>query len=204
MRKYGLSGNALKWIGAAFMVIDHVGVILFPGMLILRILGRLSFPIFAFMSAEGCRYTRNKFRYFFTMLGVGSVCQIVLFLYNRSMHMNVLLTFSLSVLLVFSFAYFKEQLFAERPLPGPCFFGFLLFSGPLAGVIVLGKYVELDYGVAGCMLPLFAALLHPPKGRKDTFLHRIDHPIWRVLTMGYLLMIALPYCALPSAVCAGE
>ena len=194
MRKYGLSGNVLKWIAAIFMVIDHVGVILFPEMLILRILGRISFPIFAFMIAEGCRYTRNKARYLLTMLGVGSVCQIVLFFYNRSMHMNVLLTFSLSALLIFSFAYFKEQLFAERPLLPLCLFGALVFSGMLAGVILLGNFVELDYGVAGCMVPLFAALLHPPKGRKDTFLHRIDYPIWRVLTMGIgLLPMSLGY-----------
>ena len=129
MRKYGLSGNTLKWIAAIFMVIDHVGVILFPQMLILRILGRLSFPIFAFMIAEGCRYTRNKCRYFLMLFGVGSVCQIVLFLYNRSMEMNILLTFSLSVLLVFSFADFKEQLCNARAACPLYFCPFGAFGG---------------------------------------------------------------------------
>ncbi len=190
MQKYGLSGNMLKWIAAVFMVIDHVGVILFSDVTILRILGRFSFPIFAFMIAEGCRYTRNKYRYFFGIFGVGAVCQLVLFLYNGSMEMNILLTFSLSVLLVFSFAWIKEQIFAENaPIFYP-FAGILLFAGLLVCVGLLGESFDLDYGATGCMVPLFASILHPPKGNKSTALHRIDRPFVHVLTMslGILLL----------------
>ncbi len=190
MQKCGLSGNALKWIAAVFMVIDHVGVILFPEVRLLRILGRISFPIFAFMIAEGCRYTRNKWRYFFLIFGMGTLCQLVLFLHNGSMEMNILLTFSLSVLLVFSFAWLKEQIFAAQT---PIFYPFaalLLFSGVLLAVVLLGQSFDLDYGVTGCMVPLFAALLHPPRGRESTALHRIDRPFVHVLTMtlGLLLL----------------
>ena len=48
-----LSGNALKLLAALFMTIDHVGVLLLPHVIVLRILGRLALPIFAFMIAEG-------------------------------------------------------------------------------------------------------------------------------------------------------
>ena len=58
-----LSGNALKIIAAITMFIDHMGLMLFPKTLIFRYIGRLAFPIFAFMIAEGCRYTRNRLRY---------------------------------------------------------------------------------------------------------------------------------------------
>jgi hypothetical protein len=77
-----LSGNALKLIAALAMLIDHIGVLLLPQVLILRVIGRISFPIFAFMIAEGCRYTKNKARYFFTMFGVGAACQVVMYLYT--------------------------------------------------------------------------------------------------------------------------
>ena len=189
MQRYHLSGNALKWIAAFFMVLDHVGVILLPNVLILRILGRLSFPIFAFMIAEGCRYTRNKARYFFSVFGVGAVCQLALFLYNGSTEMNILLTFSLSVLLIFAFSRFKEQLFAENsPLLYPLG-GILLLAGLIFGVIWLDGRLDLDYGATGCMVPLFAALLHPPKGRTDTALHRLDRPLVHVLTMALGLLL---------------
>ena len=59
-RNFGLSGNALKIIAAISMVIDHVGLMFFPTLKILRIIGRLAYPIFAFMIAEGCYYTKNK------------------------------------------------------------------------------------------------------------------------------------------------
>ena len=204
--KYRLSGNMLKWIAAFFMVVDHVGVILLPEWHILRILGRLSFPIFAFMIAEGCRYTRNKWRYFLGIFGVGAVCQAVLFFYNGSLEMNILLTFSLSILLVYAFAYFKEQLFAAD-LSLPFTIGaLLLLAALLAGVALLGSAVDLDYGATGCMVPLYASLLHPPRNRADTVLHRVDRPCWHVLAMALgLLLLSLDdggtqwycLCALP-------
>ena len=42
-----LTGNALKLIAAVAMTIDHIGVMLFPRVLLLRIIGRLALPIFA-------------------------------------------------------------------------------------------------------------------------------------------------------------
>ena len=57
--KRPLSGNALKILAAIFMTLDHMGLMLFPHIPLLRILGRLALPIFAFMIAEGCKYTRD-------------------------------------------------------------------------------------------------------------------------------------------------
>ena len=184
-----LSGNALKLIAALSMLIDHVGVILFPQYVIFRVVGRLAFPIFAFMIAEGCRYTRNKMRYLFTMFGVGAVCQTVLFLYNRSTQMNVLITFSLSVLLIFAFAWFKEEFFAETPRVWWLLGKALLFGALLCGVGVLGLYLDLDYGVEGVLLPLFAALLHPPKGTPRTHLHALDDPRLHALLMAVAMLL---------------
>lgn len=41
------------------MVIDHVGLFFFPQFFILRIIGRLAFPLFAWFIANGARYTSN-------------------------------------------------------------------------------------------------------------------------------------------------
>ena len=110
----GLSGNALKIIAAITMLIDHVGIMFFPGVAIFRIIGRLSFPIFAFMIAEGCRYTRNKLRYFAGIFTLATLCQLVYFIYNGDTYMSVLVTFSLSILTVYALGYFKECLFDKE------------------------------------------------------------------------------------------
>ena len=72
-----LTGNQLKLIAAAAMLLDHMGILLFPRITIFRILGRLAYPVFAFMIAEGCRYTRNKLRYFLMLFGLGTGVRIL-------------------------------------------------------------------------------------------------------------------------------
>ena len=45
------------------MLIDHIGAVLFPGQLWLRIIGRIAFPIYCFLLAEGIHKTRNPLKY---------------------------------------------------------------------------------------------------------------------------------------------
>lgn len=54
------------------MVIDHTGALIFPNLFILRIIGRLAFPIFAFLISEGFRHTHSVKKYLIR-LGVCAV-----------------------------------------------------------------------------------------------------------------------------------
>ena len=143
-----LSGNALKLLAALFMTIDHVGVLLLPHVIVLRILGRLALPIFAFMIAEGCRYTRNRLRYFGSVFALGVLCQIVYYLAERSLYFSILITFSLSIATIYALQDWKEQ---KTPRSA------LVFFGAVAGVYALNRVFAIDYGFWGCMLPVFAA-----------------------------------------------
>lgn len=62
MEKKGLSQEALKLLACVTMLLDHIGATFFSGMG-LRIVGRLSFPIYCFLLAEGVYYTRNPKKY---------------------------------------------------------------------------------------------------------------------------------------------
>ena len=143
-----LSGNALKLLAALFMTIDHVGVLLLPHVIVLRILGRLALPIFAFMIAEGCRYTRNRLRYFGSVFALGVLCQIVYYLADRSLYFSILITFSLSIATIYALQDWKEQKTTRSAL---------VFFGVVAGVYALNRVFVIDYGFWGCMLPVFAA-----------------------------------------------
>ena len=61
--KWGLSASALKYLACLLMLIDHMGLLLWPQCIVLRDIGRLSFPIFAFMLANGYRHTSNYWKY---------------------------------------------------------------------------------------------------------------------------------------------
>lgn len=66
--KWGLTGFALKWIALAAMAVDHVGMTLLPQYELLRIVGRLAFPIYCFLLVEGAVHTANRRRYLMRLL----------------------------------------------------------------------------------------------------------------------------------------
>ena len=61
--KMGLSQEWLKVIACVTMLMDHIGAAFFPWALWWRIVGRMAFPIYCFLLAEGLARTRNMKRY---------------------------------------------------------------------------------------------------------------------------------------------
>jgi len=144
------SGNVLKIIALISMTFDHVGLTFFPSALWMRIVGRLAFPIFAFMIAEGCRYTKHKARYLGTLAIMALVMQIIYFVFEKSLYMCIFVTFTLSVSCIYAIDNFKKQ---------KNFISFIFAFGVLVGVFYLTKILTqntsfwVDYGFWGVMLP---------------------------------------------------
>lgn len=180
----GLSGNALKLIAAAAMAVDHIGLMFFPANLAFRIIGRLAFPIFAFMIAEGCRYTKNRLRYFLSVFVLGIVCQAVYYIVARSTYLSVLITFSLSILTLYALQFFRESVGDPACPVGRKLVSAAVFAGAVAGVWWLNEKLRIDYGFWGCMLPVFAGLLMQRRGGKADCLTGLDRPLTHVLTLG--------------------
>ena len=65
-QKVGLNidTNLLKLIAMIAMFIDHSVKMLFPQYPIMRIIGRIAFPIYAYCIAVGCVYTKDMLKYF--------------------------------------------------------------------------------------------------------------------------------------------
>ncbi len=57
----------IKVLAVASMIVDHVGFVFFPQVTILRVFGRLAFPLFALLISEGFIKTSNRRRYFFRL-----------------------------------------------------------------------------------------------------------------------------------------
>lgn len=58
-----MTSSLLKIIAIVTMLIDHIGAVFFPGHIILRYIGRISFPIFCFLLTEGFVYTKSRCKY---------------------------------------------------------------------------------------------------------------------------------------------
>ena len=185
-----LSGNALKLLAALFMLTDHVGLIFFPSALWLRAIGRLAFPIFAFFIAEGCRYTRSRVRYFATVSAFAAICQAVYYFVTKSSNASVFVTFAISIVFVYTVYSIKDMIFAEAPTRVELFgmIGLILASCAII-VFVACVRVDLDYGLEGAALPVFAAVAHTPRNAPQ-YWSKIDTPP-TVLALFSLGMLAI-------------
>ena len=167
-----MNSNKLKLIACISMFIDHLGYLVFPQFVWLRYIGRLAMPIFAFSIAEGCRHTKNKFRYFSSLMILAVLCEAVYLLQQyssggiTSIQLNVLFTLALSVPLA------SLYLGIEAGKKGASLF-FTLYLALLIGLTylfnnsaeILGLSITLDYGIAGILL-CFMPILCKEKGRR--------------------------------------
>lgn len=170
-----MNRNVLKAIACLSMLIDHIGLLFFPSHEIFRMIGRLAFPIFAFFIGEGCRYTSSKLKYFLRVSILGILCQAVYIIeyiirdgrfnaYCDCFYLNILITFSFSILLCCAYLYFEEQ--CAKGGRGPKMYlsiavfvaalSLALASERIFGALSLkaGFNIQADYGLFGIILPL--------------------------------------------------
>ena len=142
----GLDGGTLKGMAAVLMLTDHVGAILLPQVLILRCIGRLAFPIFAFFIAEGYAHTRSFGRYLLRMAIWAAVSEIPFnlefahfFVPGRQ---NVLWTFCLALLTLRGLEELRRETGGAR---------YLGCGAALAAGFAAGELLRVDYGGWGVL-----------------------------------------------------
>lgn len=149
-----LNNNQLKILALVTMTADHVGLQLLPQFPILRLLGRLAFPIFAYMIAEGCRYTRNRRKYLLTLGVMALLYQLVYFVAMQSLYQGIFVTFTLSASLIFAI-----DRAGERKNASSCFLAvgvllLIVLSSVVLPAVLTGTDFAVDYGLFGILLPV--------------------------------------------------
>ena len=131
----------LKWIAIVTMTIDHIGAILYPELTLLRIIGRISFPIFSYLLVLGVESTRNIKYYLMRLFLFALISQV---------------PFSLAL---------GGTLFTSMELRLNIFFtltfGVIILQNPLLIVIpfVVSLFLNLDFGVYGLIMITFTGFL---------------------------------------------
>ena len=109
-----LSSSALKIIAVLSMVTDHCAYYLLDessvAYEVMRCFGRIAFPVFAFLVAEGFVHTRNRMRYFLSLLLFAAISEVPWYLLNGAdgTH-NVMFTLALGVLALTAFERLREH-----------------------------------------------------------------------------------------------
>ena len=196
MTKPGLNSNLLKCIALVTMTIDHIGYILFPSVLWLRIVGRLALPIYAFMIAEGCRHTKSIGKYFATMAISALFCQVVSYIATGSIYQCILVTFTLSIGIFWLFSLGRSKSLPAQALLYGLGLAAAFFLTELLPLLLPGTDYDVDYGIFGVVLPL--AFLVGQKLHHRLFWGAVVLVLYCLTTgpIQYACLLALPLLAL--------
>lgn len=157
------SRDALKKLAMFTMLLDHIGVaVLYPWIsaqqaimtstewqfwtasyFLLRTIGRIAFPMFAFLLVEGFLHTGSRKRYFMRLFGMALLSEIPFNLavsgnFFMSSHQNTLFTLALGLLLLVLLSRWRKQKFLQMG-------GLLLF-------LVAASVLRVDYTAYGVAL----------------------------------------------------
>jgi len=117
LQSFDFGRELLKWIAIITMTVDHVGAILYPEFTVLRFIGRLSFPLFAYLLILGMENTRNIRNYFTRLFIFALISQVPFFLaldYGPFDSLNIFFTLSSGLLFIYFFK--KSSVFVLVPV----------------------------------------------------------------------------------------
>lgn len=179
-----LSGSALKVIAVLSMVIDHWAYFFIdpasPLYSVMRCFGRIAFPVFAFLIAEGAAFTRSRWRYVGLLLLFGLISELpwILLNGNDGTH-NVMFTLAFGVMAISVF----DRLCEHGPL---CFFSVLVFA-------FVAWVLQSDYDWRGVLMIVLFYMLRTRtiEPWKDRFL--IDFPKQAFLQLIFTFPLMMHY-----------
>ena len=151
--KFGIeiTSASLHMMAMFFMLCDHLWGTIVPGNDWLTCIGRISFPIFAFMIVEGYFHTKNLKKYVYRLLVFALLSEIPFNLAMGSsifypIHQNVLWSFLISIGLI----YLNEKAKATRKIWQQIVTGCItLILGYLLGILTM-----VDFYHAGILTVL--------------------------------------------------
>jgi len=136
-KEISLSGNTLKIIACIAMFIDHTGRLFFPDENMWVIIGRIAFPIFAFLITVGFIHTKNVSSYIQRLFWFGFLAQIphMLLMYHAGLPYKFNILFTLLFGIIALYVVTKKSLWFSIPV-----------------IIILGLIMEIssfEYGIYG-------------------------------------------------------
>ena len=163
MQRYRvLNGFHLKLIAVCTMFIDHMGDTLFPGVMWLRCIGRVAFPLFCFLIAEGCVHTHDRKKYALRLLVFALLSEIPFNLMTgravwNPYDQNVLWT----LLLGAAVCWLMDGALKRRTAPA-----FVLTGAAMVAAFWLLEVFCTDYGGWGMLLvAMFYGVRRAPYGQ---------------------------------------
>ena len=204
-----LSGSALKVIAVVSMTIDHIAYYILDQQLgmddtwiyeVMRCIGRLAFPIFAFLIVEGYHHTRHIGKYMLALLVTAIVAEIPWQLLGNADSHNVVFTLLLGLVVVFLIDHIHDALWlmlletvlfsviatmlnTDYTWHGICLMVvFYLFRKHRGLTLLFSFPLLMEYGIVGSAIGLAIPLMYSGrrgfvKGQWMKYLFYIYYPL---------------------------
>lgn len=160
----------MQFIAMLTMLIDHIGLIFFPGDMLWRIIGRIAFPIYAYAIVQGHNHTSNYGKYAIRLFFIAVISQVP---YQMAFHSN-----ALNVVATLFMASLVLRLL-EGIKPG---MWMALF---ICGMCVFLEVLPFDYGAYGLLLVL---IFKYGKSTEAVLMHLLLNLIY-LLAYGWLIQM---------------
>lgn len=178
----------IKLVACIFMVIDHVGFLFFPDIYVLRLIGRLSMPLFAYCVARGFYYTSQKGtlnKYINRMAGFGIASQIPYMLMVNEIKANI------GVLWFFSLVFLQIVESNKRTA---------LNYLKLFLIIIITTIAPMDFGLYGMCFLLILYYFDIKKTDINKYFlgYSVIHALYFIkgLSYGFMQLFTLPVLSL--------
>ena len=142
-----INSNMLKVLAMIFMLLDHMWATIIPGNQWMTIVGRLAFPIFAFLIVEGFVHTSDFKKYVKRLFVFGIISEIPFNLITTGSFIfpfkqNVLFTLLLGLLCIDKIEKLKNNKDVKNIIKGIL---------KVLGLLLLGLVGFVDYGITGIL-----------------------------------------------------
>ncbi|WP_291581737.1 TraX family protein [Clostridium sp. UBA6640] len=132
----------LKLTACICMLIDHIGFVLFPQYLFLRVIGRIAFPIFAYLITEGYMHTHSIKKYSIRLLIFALISQVPYMLTFRGTQLNIFFTLFIGLMALYA----TDYEFSENQLLNK------ILKVIVVSAIVISSYIFCaEYGIYGVL-----------------------------------------------------
>lgn len=153
--KLGLTGNQLKIIAMVAMFVGHMALAFAPDAHNVIRFGRIAFPIFAYMIAEGCTYTKNRSKHLALIMAVAVIFHAVGYILTGSLQLSVLVSFSLAIITIYSAdTFFDEDATLWEFFLAICGLCLVVFMTLIAPHLYEEQGYMIIYGLAGVLFPV--------------------------------------------------
>ncbi|MDD3430035.1 MAG: TraX family protein [Oscillospiraceae bacterium] len=152
-----MTAFAIKLVAVCTMLVDHTARLLGEVQPItpqtynlLHGIGRIAFPLYAFLAVLGWKNTHNAKRYFLRMTTAAFIAQIPFTAFMQSLKLNVIVTLSFSLLMLAAYDKIKKDRRDKKAWAA------------VGGVLLVTLLIPMDFGLWGVALVFLLYICKSP------------------------------------------